>query len=153
LPEWFGGGRTETVTVIAQTTLGPYAAIVFVVATVATIAAAMMLLAHAIKPARKGPVKDSTYESGMPTIGDARGRFNIRFYIVAMLFLLFDVEVLFLWPWAPVFFRAAKQGTEITTPGGYSAGPGYLLAVMGVFLAVLIVGYAYGWRKGVFDWD
>ncbi len=137
----------------AQTSLAPYASILVVIVLVAVIAGTMLALAHLVRPARKGSVKDDTYESGMPVIGDARQRFNVRFYIVAMLFLLFDVEVVFLWPWAPVFYRAAKLGEPITTPEGYSAGPGFLLAVMGVFLAILLVGYTYAWRKGVFEWD
>lgn len=133
--------------------LQPYASILFVMAVVGAITAAMLLLAHVVMPQRRGDVKSSTYESGMPVIGDARRRFNVRFYIVAMLFLLFDVEVVFLWPWAPVFHRAATNDKTITTAAGYSAGPGFLLAVMGIFVAILLVGYIYGWRKGVFQWD
>ena len=74
----------------------------------------MLILAHTLGPKRRGPVKDSPYESGMPVVGDTRRRFNIRFYVVAMLFLLFDVEVVFLWPWATLFtglmaFGAANE--------------------------------------------
>lgn len=131
----------------------PYAAIAFVIALVGAISAAMLLLAHAVRPAKQGPVKDGTYESGMPPIGDARGRFNIRFYIVAMLFLLFDVEVVFLWPWVLVFHKAATAGQTITAPSSGAADAGFLLASMGVFASFLVVGFAYEWRRGMFQWD
>lgn len=133
--------------------LAPYASIVFVISLIGAIAAVMMLLAHAVRPALKGDVKDATYESGMPTIGDARGRFNVRFYIVAMLFLLFDVEVVFLWPWAPIFHKAATEGTPVTTALGYSADAGFLLGAMAVFAGFLVIGFAYEWRRGMFQWD
>ena len=141
--------------VTGQLDLSPYSSILFVLGLVVFIAAAMFGLAHLIRPARKGDVKDSTYESGMPVIGDARRRFNVRFYIVALLFLLFDVEVVFLWPWAPVFFKAAAARNDgaAAAVGSAAVGAGYLAAVMGVFLAILLVGYAYAWRKGVFEWD
>jgi NADH-quinone oxidoreductase subunit A len=133
--------------------LAPYASIVFAIALIGAIACAMLLLAHFIRPAKKGPVKDSTYESGMPPIGDARGRFNVRFYIVAMLFLLFDVEVVFLWPWALVFHKAAREGYELATPAGDPVSAGFLLVSMGMFAAFLVVGFAYEWRRGMFEWD
>ncbi len=138
---------------IAESSLAPYASIVIVIAVAGVIAASMLILAHAVRPALKGDVKDSTYESGMPVIGDARRRFNVRFYIVAMLFLLFDVEVVFLWPWAPVFHKAAATGEAITTAGGQPASAGFLLAAMGVFAVFLVVGFAYEWRRGMFQWD
>jgi NADH-quinone oxidoreductase subunit A len=132
--------------------LGPYASIAFVIVVIGAMGAGMLLVAHLVRPARKGAVKDSTYESGMPTIGDARGRFNVRFYIIAMLFLLFDVEVVFLWPWAPVFHRAATEGEPVVA-AGYSADAGFLLAAMGVFTTLLVVGFVYEWRRGMFQWD
>ncbi len=139
---------------IGQSYLEPYFSIVLVIALVGAVSAAAMLLAHVVKPARKGPVKDSTYESGMPVIGDARLRFNVRFYIVALLFLLFDVEVVFLWPWAPVFHQAATQGAEAGAAGQATWGnAGFLLGAMGVFAAFLVVGFAYEWRRGMFEWD
>jgi len=131
----------------------PYASICFVIGLVTVITLVMLALAQWIRPARKGDVKDSTYESGMPVIGDARRRFNVRFYVVAMLFLLFDVEVVFLWPWAPIFHKAASGGVVADAGAAGTLGPGYLVSVMGVFLAILLVGYVYSWRKGVFRWD
>jgi NADH:ubiquinone oxidoreductase subunit 3 (subunit A) len=111
------------------------------------IAASIILLTHIIpKPKRSGPVKDSTYESGVPLIGDARRRFNVRFYLVAMVFLLFDVELVFMYPWAIVFTNTADSGAS-------AASVPFLFFEMGIFFAILLVGYAYAWRKGVFEYD
>lgn len=128
----------------------PYGAILLLI-TVATAAAlGICVITHFVGPSRKGRVKDETYESGMPLVSDARRRFNIRFYIVAMLFLLFDVEVVFLWPWAPVFYKAAVAGETI---GPMGVGRGFLLIEIAVFFAILLVGYVYAWKKGVFRWN
>jgi len=76
------------------------------------------------------------YECGIDPIGDARERFSVRFYMVAMLFLIFDVETIFLFPWAVIYDRLALFG----------------LVEMLVFIGVLVVGYYYAWRKGAFEW-
>ena len=134
---------------IAQS-LEPYGAILLLIVVATGIGLAILLLTHLIGTYRKGEVKDSVYESGMPPVGDARRRFNIRFYVVAILFLIFDVEVVLLWPWTLVFHKAAVQGQAIGDP---AVGKGFLLVVMGIFVGLLVVGYAYEWRKGVFKWD
>lgn len=138
---------------MGRSALAPYATMAVVITVAMAMAGVALLLAQLIRPAKKGPVKDSTYESGMPVIGDARRRFNVRFYLVAILFLLFDVEVVLLWPWAVLFHRSAKQGQVITMPDGTTVGPGFLLALMGMFVAILVAGFIYEWRKGVFRWD
>ena len=99
-------------------------------------------------PRRHGSTKHIPYESGIDPIGDARSRFNVRFFLVAMLFLLFDVEVVFLWPYAPLLFRAGSGQGDVQ---GVSAL--FLLVEMGIFLGVLLVGYVYAWRKGAFRWE
>jgi NADH-quinone oxidoreductase subunit A len=76
------------------------------------------------------------YECGVEPIGDARERFSVRFYIVAMLFLVFDVETIFLFPWAIIYDKLALFG----------------LAEMLLFIGVLVVGYYYAWRKGALEW-
>ena len=134
-------------------TIEPYAAIGVLILLVAITAAAMLILAHAIGPKRHGPVKDSAYESGMPIIQDTRRRFNVRFYIVAMLFLLFDVEIIFMWPWAQVFHRAAVGGAVIPLEGGGVAGKDFLLVGMGLFFVLLVFGLVYEWKKGAFQWE
>ena len=96
-------------------------------------------------PKRTGPGKETTYESGMLPIGDARRRFNVRFYIVAMIFLVFDVEVIFFYPWATIF---AKHVQSDTSDNGL-----ILLMEMITFVVILLVAYFYAWGKGVFRWD
>ena len=101
-----------------------------------------------IGPSRTGPGKEITYESGMVPIGDTRKRFNVRFYIVAMIFLVFDVEIVFLYPWAAIFQPSASS----KSPEG-RAFSAMLLAEMGIFVAILLLAYVYAWGKGVFKWD
>lgn len=133
--------------------LEPYAAIGVTILLVALITAGMLVAAHVIGPKRHGPVKDSPYESGMPPVVDTQRRFNVRFYIVALLFLLFDVEVIFMWPWAQVFHDAAANGATIPLENGAEVGKGFLLVGMGIFFALLLFGLLYEWRKGAFRWD
>jgi NADH-quinone oxidoreductase subunit A len=133
--------------------LDSYAAIGITILMVLVVIVAMLILAHFVGPSRHGPVKDSPYESGMPVSTDARRRFHIRFYIVAVLFMLFDVEVIFMWPWATVFHHAATTGATIPLETGGMAGKGFLLAGMGVFFALLLFGLLYEWKKGAFQWD
>jgi NADH-quinone oxidoreductase subunit A len=98
-----------------------------------------------IGPSRTGVAKETTYESGMVPIGDTRRRFNVRFYIVAMIFLVIDVEIVFFYPWAAIFAPIVRKGTpsQATT----------LLIEMIVFVVILLVAYVYAWGKGVFRWD
>ena len=105
----------------------------------ATVTLAMNLLLG--RAGKRNPVKDSPYECGMLPIGEAQPRFSVKFYLVAMLFILFDIEVVFLYPWAVVFREfVAAQGTLI-------------LWSMLVFVLVLLVGYAYAIRKGALEWS
>jgi NADH-quinone oxidoreductase subunit A len=94
-------------------------------------------------PKRSGKVKDSIYESGMNPIGTARKRFNIRFFILAMTFLIFDIEIIFLYPWAVDFSQLAQGSQEATL----------FLGRILFFLGTSIVAYIYAWKKGVFNWD
>ncbi len=132
----------------------PYAAIGVVILMVAALSGIMLIIAHVLGPKRRhGPVKDSAYESGMVPIVDTHRRFNIRFYVVAVLFLLFDVEIIFLWPWAQVFHEAATTGMTIPLEHGGVAGKGFLLVGMGIFFALLVFGLLYEWKKGAFRWE
>jgi NADH-quinone oxidoreductase subunit A len=90
-----------------------------------------------------GPRKNTTYESGMDPFGTARKRFNVRFYILAMTFLVFDVEIIFLYPWAVTFAKLAPRSPEA----------GLFLGRISFFIATSIIAYIYAWRKGVFRWD
>lgn len=104
----------------------------------AGMAVSVLVVAEIIGPRRAGAVKEMPYESGMDPISDARQRFNISFYLLAIEFLVFDVEVLILFPWA-----VSASGGEL--------GRGAFLVAM-AFLAILVVGFAYTWRKGAFKW-
>jgi len=133
--------------------LEPFASIGLVLLLVVFTAAAILVVAHALGPARHGPVKDAPYESGMPVSFDTQRRFNIRFYVVAMLFMLFDVEVIFLWPWATVFHKSVVEKATFAIAPGVEVGKGFLLAGMGLFFALLLFGLVYEWKKGAFEWD
>lgn len=106
-------------------------------------AATTVVLSLLIGPARTGPGKSTPYESGMNPVGDTHRRFNVRFYIVAMIYLVFDVGIVFLFPWTSLFARY-----NLDTDQG-----GVLLAQMITFVAILMVAYVYAWRKDVFKWD
>ena len=100
------------------------------------IAVGMVGLSALLGWRRPSRVKAQPYECGMTPTGDARGRFSVKFYLVAMLFILFDVEVVFLYPWAVIF-------RELGMFGFYE---------MLVYIAVILAGFFYIWKKGVLDW-
>src|SRR3984893_7759493 len=114
-------------------------------AVILAFAGVSLILAHAVGPRRRTAVKLMPYESGMDPVGDARQRFDVKFYLVAILFLVFDVELLFLYPWAVVFYRNDASGI----PAGLH---GAVFWEVLAFLATLVVAYVYAWRKGVFQW-
>ena len=114
-----------------------------------------LLAAHLIGPRKKTPTKQMPYESGMDPVGDARQPYNVRFYLVAILFLIFDVELLFLYPWAVSAYGtpSSADGSEAAVIAGLPpelSGP--VFVVMNVFLGTLGIAYVYAWRKGVFQW-
>ena len=92
------------------------------------------------KKGKRSPVKDTAYECGMLPIGEGGRRFSVKFYLVAMLFILFDIEVVFLYPWAVVYREMLKQNG------------GLILGAMLSFLGILFVGYIYAVKKRAFDW-
>ena len=104
-----------------------------------------LILAHLIGPKKKTPVKQMPYESGMDPVGDARQPFDVKFYIVAILFLVFDVELLFLYPWSVSAYVATDDGIPTDLRGA-------VFGVMVVFMATLAIAWVYAWRKGVFKW-
>jgi len=134
---------------------GEFATIGWLLLVVAALVATILVLTHVIGPRRSGPVKNSTYESGMDPIGDTRRRFSVQFYLIAVLFLIFDVEVVFLYPWAVLFGRLRDPGYQDWAGPLLAAGysPAYLLVAIGVFFALLLVGFIYEWRRGVFKWN
>jgi len=125
-----------------------YGPILALLVVAAGMAAFIVGASAVLGPHRHGRTKHIPYESGIDPVGDARGRFNVRFFLVAMLFLLFDVEVVFLWPYAPLLFRAGSDKAGVQGPSAL-----FLLVEMAIFLGILLVGYVYAWRKGAFRWD
>ena len=93
-------------------------------------------------PRKPTPEKEAPYECGVPPVGDARERQSVKFYLVAMIFLLFDIEVAFLYPWAVSFKEMGEQGLGMMA---------FIQVV--TFFALLVTGYVYVWRKGAFDWS
>jgi len=102
---------------------------------------------------RPTPVKQTTYESGIPVLGDARERFSIKFYMVAILFIIFDIETVFMIPWG-VYYRQLSCSAPLVggaCPAGQVSFFG--LGEMLVFMLILAVGLAYVWKKGALQWD
>ena len=126
-----------------------YATVLVLLMAMIAFVVVVLVLSHLVGPKRRGPVKDDTYESGMAPIGDARRRFNVRFYVVAMMFLLFDVEIVLLWPWALAWYDVAVRGQPAEAIG---MGPGLAAGALAVFFVILVVGYLYDLGKGVFRW-
>jgi NADH-quinone oxidoreductase subunit A len=136
----------------------------FILVAIAT-ALSMLILSAILGPRRSTPVKQMPYESGMDPIGDARQRFDVRYYLVAIVFLLFDVELLFLYPWAVAQWStdnsvaapvsAVGSSLAAAAPVAFGIPPVFRWLVFGeivVFVAVLAAAFAYAWRKGVFEW-
>lgn len=96
-----------------------------------------LVVGHVLGPNRPDAAKNSPYECGFEAFEDARMKFDVRYYLVAILFILFDLEIAFLFPWAVALHEVGLAG---------------LLAVV-IFLALLVVGFAYEWKKGALDWE
>jgi NADH-quinone oxidoreductase subunit A len=119
------------------------------------VANAVMLIGLSALTLRARPtaVKQTPYESGIPPLGTARERFSIKFYMVAMLFIVFDIETVFLIPWGAQFRQLSCTAALVNG----SCPPGHVsffgLAEMLVFMGILLVGYIYIWKKGALQWD
>ncbi|MFZ0390994.1 MAG: NADH-quinone oxidoreductase subunit A [Calditrichia bacterium] len=100
----------------------------------------LLAATHLVSPRIKNPIKQTVYESGLPPQMDARKRFPVRFYVVAMMFILFDVEVIFLYPWAVVYKQFMTAGS-------------FIFWEMILFLGILFAGYIYLWKRGAFIWE
>jgi NADH-quinone oxidoreductase subunit A len=103
-------------------------------------AAFVILASHVVGQRKPTAAKLSPYECGMPTIGSSLRRIPIRYYIIAMLFLLFDIEIVFLYPWVLVFRSLKGLGF-------------FILGEMLVFIGILVIAYIYVWRKGALEWE
>jgi len=114
-----------------------YVPIAILVILATGLAALVIILGHLFGPRRPTGPKSMPYESGMNPYGPGTRRMSVRFYLVAVLFILFDIEVVFFLPWAVVFRRLGLFG----------------LAEMFVFIVILLVGYVYAWKKGALEWE
>src|SRR6266550_7507256 len=103
--------------------------------------------------ARPTPVKQTAYESGIPPLGDARERFSLKFYMVAVLFIIFDIETVFMIPWGAHFrqLSCARPVIAGVCPAGQVSLFGFVEMV--VFIGILLVGFIYVWKKGALQWD
>lgn len=119
-----------------------YVPILIVFIFVAGFAVTNIVLSHVVGRRRDTRAKLMPYECGMDPVGSAHQRFSVKFYLVAMLFILFDIEAIFLLPWAVVFKDLIKI---------YSRS--FVFFEMMIFVAVLLVGYIYVWKKGLFEWN
>ena len=109
----------------------------FAAVIVGIMVSASMIIGRLLGENRRSAVKDQVFECGNPPTGPARNRFSVRFYLVAILFIVFDVEVVFMYPWAMIF-------RSLGVPG---------LIEMGIFIGVLALGLAYVWKRGALAWD
>ena len=114
-----------------------YLPILIILAAAAVFGFGSLLASRLVRPSRPYRAKLSTYESGAPLFSDARARIPMRYYIIAMLFVIFDLETVFLYPWAVIYKQLGLFG----------------LVEMLLFIGVLLVGYFYAWKKGVLEWE
>lgn len=121
--------------------IGSYIPLLILLAIALGLAVLLNVLSRVMGPFRPNKVKNSVYESGMDPVGTAHERFSVKFYLIAMLFILFDIEIVFMYPWAVQFKDLAQL---------YGIFP---LVEMGIFVIILFVGYIYVWKKGGLDWN
>jgi NADH-quinone oxidoreductase subunit A len=119
-----------------------YLPILIFIGLAAFLGAALIAVPLLIAPSKPNPEKLSAYECGFPAFGDARMKFDVRFYLVAILFIIFDLEVAFLFPWAITLTDLSGGATGI-----------FAFWSMMVFLGVLTVGFIYEWKKGALEWE
>jgi NADH-quinone oxidoreductase subunit A len=117
--------------------LANYAPVLIFLVVAGVISVVLLGLGFTFGRGRKDPEKLAPYECGFEAFEDSRMRFDVRYYLVAILFIIFDLEIAFLFPWAVALDSVGRFG----------------LAAMGIFLAVLVVGFVYEWRKGALEWD
>ncbi len=117
--------------------LDSYLPILVLIAIALAFALGSVVFSSLIGQKKPSAIKLAPYECGMPLVGTARERFSVKFYIIAMLFIVFDIEAVFLYPWAVMFKRLGIFG----------------FVEMGVFIVILLVGYVYVWKKGALEWE
>lgn len=117
--------------------LGEYLPVLIFLGVGFAMAVVMLILGALLSPHRPDPVKNAPFECGFEAFEDARMKFDVRYYLVAILFIIFDLEIAFLFPWAIVLNKIGLFG----------------LIAMGLFLGILIIGFIYEWKKGALEWE
>jgi len=117
--------------------IGAYLPILLLIVFAIIFGIGALMLSSFVGPKKSSPLKFTPYECGCEPVGSARERFSVKFYLIAMLFILFDIEAVFLYPWSILFKRLGIFG----------------LLEMGIFIAILLVGYVYIWKKGALEWE
>lgn len=120
--------------------ISDYLPVLFVFLLAAAVAGGFVALTHLVGPKVRDKVKLMPYESGMDPLAQSHPRFSIRYFIVGLIFVIFDIEIVFMFPWAVIFKDFISQSA-------------FILFEMLFFLAILAFGYVYVWRKGVFEWE
>ncbi|MBM4342657.1 MAG: NADH-quinone oxidoreductase subunit A [Deltaproteobacteria bacterium] len=120
-----------------------YLSLAVIVAAVTVMGSAILVLNRLIGPRRSSPVKQATFECGSDPIGSAHQRFSVKFYLVAIFFIVFDIESVFMYPWAGLF-------RELLVEPGFGV---VTVVEMFVFVGILAAGLAYVWRRGALDWE
>lgn len=117
--------------------LGEYLPVLLFIFVATIIGCALLVIGWALGPKKPGSEKLSPYECGFEAFEDARMRFDVRYYLVAILFIIFDLEIAFLFPWAVVFKDIGLSS----------------IFAMSVFLGILVIGFIYEWKKGALEWE
>jgi len=122
--------------------MSPYLPVLISILIAVVFSLAFVALSKYFGPSRPMATKNAVYECGMPPLGGTQQRFSVKFYLVAVLFLLFDLEAVFLFPWASVYRDFVAEGQAV-----------FILCEMLVFLGVLLLGWFYCLKRGAFEWD
>ena len=117
--------------------LAEYFPVLLFLAVSAVVGIALIVIGNLLGPKRPTSEKSAPYECGFEAFEDARMRFDVRYYLIAILFIIFDLEIAFVFPWATVFGKLGLQG----------------LVEMGIFLSLLVLGFVYVWKKGALEWE
>ena len=122
--------------------IGDYIPLMIILIVAVGLASVLVGLSWILGPKKPSAAKLAPYECGVTPVGSARERFPVKFYLIAMLFIVFDIETVFLYPWAVTFTRWNSHALQV-----------FSLMEMVVFIIILFVGYIYVWQKGAFEWE
>lgn len=122
--------------------MGDYFPIFLLLVIGVSVGTGIVTISYLLGPRKSSSEKCDTYECGITPVSDARGRFSIKFYLIAILFVVFDVEIIYLIPWSVVFKKFLKNGLGF-----------FLIAELAIFMCILLAGFIYVWRAGNLDWE